>query len=85
MFSTLFGQDGTEEFDSISAAVVGHDASVILAGYSIGNWSGTALGRADFAAVKLDAGGNELWRWQVCLKGKRCLAAVILCPTIDLL
>lgn len=61
----LCGQDGTNEFDAISAAVVGNDDSVVLAGYSSGNWSGILVGRADFAAVRLDADGNELWRWQV--------------------
>ena len=38
-----------------------------MAGYTYGNWSGVKSEefQADFAAVKLDADGNELWRWQV--------------------
>lgn len=65
MHHLLCEQDGTDEFDSISAAVVRDDDSVVLAGYSCGNWSGLSTGQADFAAVKLAADGNELWRWQV--------------------
>ena len=65
LVSALCGQDGTDEFDSVSAAVVGHDDSIVLAGYSSGSWSGIAPGGADFTAVKLDADGIELWRWQV--------------------
>lgn len=65
LIHVLCWQDGTEAFDSISAAVIGDDASVVLAGYSSGNWSGIAPGRAEVAAVKLDANANELWRWQV--------------------
>lgn len=65
LFYVVCGQDGTEGLDSISAAVVGDDAYVVLAGYSSGNWNGFAPGQADWAAIKLDADGNELWRWQV--------------------
>ena len=48
-------------------AAVGDDDSVVLAGYTAGNWSGVHSGEfeSDFAAVKLDAEGKELWRWQV--------------------
>ena len=37
----------------------------MLAGETYGNWSGTSTGSLDFAAVKLDANGTEVWRWQV--------------------
>ena len=36
-----------------------------LVGDTFGNWSGVNEGARDFAAVKLDANGSELWRWQV--------------------
>lgn len=77
LVDALWRQDGTEEFDSISAAVVGDDASILLAGYSSGNWSGNARGQADFVAVNLDADGNELWRWQVFQPKYIVLAEVI--------
>ena len=80
LFYFLFGQDGTEAFDSISAVVVGNDDSIVLAGYSCGNWSGISVGRADFAAVRLDADGNELWRWQVLQLECSVLAAKISIP-----
>ena len=37
----------------------------MLAGFTYGNWSGTSAGSSDFAAVKLDSTGTEVWRWQV--------------------
>lgn len=42
------------------------NGSFVLAGYTTGVWSGEAsAGGEDFAAVKLDADGVEVWRWQV--------------------
>lgn len=57
-------QNGTFEEDEFSAAAVGDDDSVVFAGHSYGNWSGTHAGNraADFAATKLDPDGKELWR-----------------------
>lgn len=40
------------------------DGSVVLAGSTSGDWQGNNLGKSDFAAVKLDADGNLLWKWQ---------------------
>lgn len=37
----------------------------VFAGFTQGSWDGTLAGVADMAAVKLDAEGNELWRYQV--------------------
>lgn len=37
----------------------------MLAGRTDGNWNGTNDGYFDAAAVKLDADGKVLWRWQV--------------------
>ena len=66
MVLALYGQDGTEDFDRVLAAVVDDgDDSVVLTGYSSGDWSGTSSAWDDCVAVKLDANGNELWRWQV--------------------
>lgn len=42
------------------------DGSIILAGYTDGDWDGEVVGLSDFAAVALDEDGVELWRWQVC-------------------
>lgn len=39
--------------------------SVVLAGSTLGDWSGATAGNIDFAAVKLDSEGAEVWRWQV--------------------
>lgn len=58
-------QGGTEYDDYITCAVMGPDDSVVLAGYTRGNWSTENGGGVDFAAVKLDADGREVWRWQV--------------------
>ena len=71
------GQDGTDGLDSVSAAVVGDNDSVVLAGYTSGSWSGITVGQADAAAVKLDANGNELWRWQVFQPRYVVLAGVL--------
>lgn len=50
------------------------DGSIVLAGMAKGVWNGTHVGEySDFAAVKLDANGNEMWKWQVRLED--------MCPT----
>lgn len=41
------------------------DGSAVLSGRCEGYWNTASAGALDFAAVKLDADGNELWRWQV--------------------
>lgn len=46
-------------------AVVQADGSIILGGSTKGDWSGLNAVDFDFAAVALDAEGEELWRWQV--------------------
>lgn len=62
-------QDGTAEDDKVFAATMGSDGSIVLAGETNGNWDGTSNGKMDFAAIKLDADGLEIWRWQV----KQCI------------
>lgn len=45
------------------------DGSIILGGVTEGNWAGTNPdfddSGDDFAAIKLDADGAVIWRWQV--------------------
>lgn len=48
------------------AASMTNDGCFVLAGHTEGVFSGEAsAGGEDFAAVKLDAEGQEVWRWQV--------------------
>lgn len=59
-------QDGTSLKDRFFASAMCKDGSVILAGYSEGDWAEANAGGSDFTAVKLDfAVGTEIWRWQV--------------------
>lgn len=58
-------QDGTSSNDFLMECTLGSDGSIYLAGYTTGNWSDINVGHEDFAAAKLDADGNEIWRWQV--------------------
>lgn len=64
-------QGGTAYADYVTgAAAIGtSDGSVVLCGYTDGNWwqsSKTATDRHDdFAVVALSSNGTELWRWQV--------------------
>lgn len=63
-----FRQDGSDYNDEFFAAAIGNDGSVVMAGYTEGNWSTTNagdLGTRDFAAAKIDADGVLIWKWQV--------------------
>lgn len=53
--------------DFLTGVAIGHDDSVVLAGYTTGDWNAENAGGTDFVAVKLDADGNEVWTWQVRL------------------
>lgn len=44
------------------------DGAFVMVGQCEGDWSGESSGALDFAVIKLDADGDELWRWQV----RRC-------------
>lgn len=48
---------------------IADDGSILLAGYTTGDWDGENAGLQDFAAVKLDSYSNESWRWQVSPRG----------------
>lgn len=58
-------QGGTTEDERPHSILVEEDGSVIIAGGSRGDWGGPNAGSGDFAAVKLDENGDEVWRWQV--------------------
>lgn len=62
-------QGGTSEDDVFLGGGMGDNSSVILVGSSYGNWADTNKGGEDFIAVKLDADGNILWKWQVNTHG----------------
>lgn len=66
----MWPQGGTTEGDGlvndvIYAAAAGEDGPVVLAGSTNGQWGGPNKGGSDFAAVKLNAEGGEIGRWQV--------------------
>lgn len=58
-------QGGTGEEDRAYGVFADDDESVVLTGFTDGAWSDVSSGETDFAAVKLDGNGTELWRWQV--------------------
>lgn len=62
-----FRQSGVSGSDVVYDVAIGNDGSVFLAGTTFGDWNDTNAGDSDFAAAKLDADGNEVWRWQVRL------------------
>lgn len=51
----LTSQDGSAENDVVRAIVAGSNETVILAGYTEGNWAGTNVGGSDFAAFRARA------------------------------
>lgn len=61
------GQAGVSEGRGVYAAgaAARADGSIVLAGYTNGDWAGEMVGQTDFASVALDEDGAELWRWQV--------------------
>lgn len=59
------GQEGSSENDHIFTASGTADGNVVLAGETAGNFARRAAGYQEAAAVKLDANGTVLWRWQV--------------------
>lgn len=67
LFCNTAPKEGTEKGDKMNdAAIAGEgDGSIILAGATYGDWNGANAGDSDFAAVKMDADSNVLWRWQV--------------------
>lgn len=45
------------------------DGSVLLAGFTMGDWDGDNAGGEGYAAVKLDTESDEHCRWQVTRTG----------------
>ena len=64
---TCISQEGTSEDDKVYGGIAQNGGSVVLAGFSGGNWYGTNSGLRDFTALELDPDGTVLWRWQVIL------------------
>ncbi|CAM9911136.1 unnamed protein product, partial [Laminaria digitata] len=58
-------QNGTSGNDTLQAMAVQDDGTIVLGGSTNGDWDGPNAGGFDFAVVALDAGGREIWRWQV--------------------
>lgn len=64
-------QDGSIEYDVITGAAAGSDGSVVLSGYTYGNWSEMNQGEEDYVAFKLDSNGDVVWTLQVIGQGLR--------------
>lgn len=62
-------QDGTVGDENGRSLAMADDGSFVIAGESSGNFTGIeAIGvgsDSNFAAIKLDSEGAEVWRWQV--------------------
>lgn len=58
-------QDGTRDTDNCNAVASDADGSIIVAGYTTGNWGTINEGGFDFFALALDADGEVLWTYQV--------------------
>lgn len=58
-------QAGTIEEEELLGAASADDGSVVLAGLTYGDLSGTNQGSSDFAAFKVDSSGMTEWTWQV--------------------
>lgn len=61
-------QSGTEFDEEFTGAAIGIDGSVVMSGYTFGNWSATQAGGdddMDFVAMSMDIDGNILWEYQV--------------------
>lgn len=64
--ATLFEGD-SGALDQAYGMVGVEDGSVVLVGYSAGDWAGRNAGGRDFAAVKVDSDGQVLWMRQASL------------------
>lgn len=58
-------QDGTAGEDRLRGVSVQADTSILLAGYTAGDWDGMNAGGWDCTLVALLANREEVWRWQV--------------------
>lgn len=59
-------QEGSSSADDVMfGAAETSDGSIILCGYTEGNWTAAIQGDYDYAVVKLDSNGEVVWRRQV--------------------
>lgn len=58
-------QEGTPATDKVFGVAILGDDSVVITGYTEGAIAETNAGGSDVCAVRLDADGTEVWRWQV--------------------
>ncbi|CAN0471642.1 unnamed protein product, partial [Scytosiphon promiscuus] len=54
-------QGGTIGDDQVHATVVQDDGTIVLGGFTGGDWNGSNAGGFDVAAVALDPDGEEIW------------------------
>lgn len=59
----VIGQGGSG--GSCYGIAMAADGSVVVVGRTYGDWDGINAGDADFAAFRLDASGEGIWRFQV--------------------
>ena len=64
-FRNCSGQNGTLEDDHLEGVVLESTGTHVFYGITRGDWSGTNAGGYDWAALKVDAQGDILWKWQV--------------------
>ena len=69
-------QDGTVSTDYVMAIAMGDDGTVVLVGYTYGDWSTTNAGSSDCVAMKLNGDGTMSWAWQVKSHVKPCVPGV---------
>lgn len=62
---TTVVKGGTIEYEHCLGVAMADDGSVVVVGYTGGDWGDVNAGGSDFVAVKLDAAGEEVWVWQV--------------------
>lgn len=78
----MTAQGGTDLDDTWEGAALVNDGSIVLAGHTFGNWTGTRHvldGDRDFAAMAVDEDGEHLWSYQVkaMVLVLRCVVCVL--------
>lgn len=69
--SLAWCQDGFDGHGSVRGVATWEDGSVVLAGHTGNVSSETGETHGDFAAVKLNGDGQEVWKWQASSKNPR--------------
>ena len=82
-------QGGPDEVDDVALGLsVAGDGSVVVVGYTGGEWNATLGGGEDFAAFRLDSTGEVLWKFQVgwvCPEKKYVWIHPQLCRRVNML